>query len=203
MFVPIIGWIILLGYGVRVTNRVMRRRKPLPTWDQYGQDFGRGLYITMALLLYASPVLAFGMLAGLAGWLGGSEVVLLLTCCLSVLLLTYGVVANTMLSSALAWFAKSGDFIEFFNIPDRILDLSENINRLLGFWLNSVLMLLLFAVPFGVSVVIIALLFSAPLVGLCLFIILIFPVGAAFATLTISSFHLTGQWGRVLLAKRG
>jgi positive regulator of sigma E activity len=202
LFVPVVGWAILLGYGVRVTRRALRNREQLPPWDRYGKDLEQGLYLTIALLIYAAPLLFFAAMTALVSWLGGNEVLLIFLCCVGILLVSYTLVANALFSSALAWFAQTTDVVEFFNIPDRMQDLTENLDTVFALWLNSLLMLLLFGLQGAAVVAIGALLFIAPLVGLFVLLVLIFPLSFSFAALILSSFHLTGQWGRAVVGKR-
>lgn len=202
LFIPVVGWMMLLGYGLRLINRVTHERPEPPPWDHFNKDFENGLYISIALVLYASPVLIFLVMTAIVGWIGGNEALLILACCISVLLFAYSLFANALFSAALVWFAQTASVVEFFNIPDRMLDMTENLDTVLVLWLNSVLMLLLFSIPaLGVGGIV-WLLFAAPLVGLCMLVMLILPLGASVAALILSSFHLTAQWGRVVVGKR-
>ena len=50
--------LLLVGYQLAVTRNVMNGEKePLPEWDNFGQYFMDGLYITLARLVYTSPFL--------------------------------------------------------------------------------------------------------------------------------------------------
>ncbi|MCA9933963.1 MAG: DUF4013 domain-containing protein [Ardenticatenaceae bacterium] len=94
-----IPMLLLVGYQLAITRNVMNGEKePLPEWDNFGQYFMDGLYITLARLIYTSPFLilvcigvlvtvvpAMGAGSGsdeLAGLLAGTAVVvwLLLAC---------------------------------------------------------------------------------------------------------------------------
>lgn len=200
--IPVIGWLILLGYAIRVTNRISRQRRHLPPWDQYGQDFARGMYVSIGILLYGAPIIIFMVMTALVGWLGGDEALLIVSCCVGGLLVVYGLVMVPFFASAIAWYARTASLIEFINIADRILDVSEMFGNLFALWFNMLVLTILSAVPTVLSIMLMVMLFTSPLIGLCLLLLLILPIAATYATLILSTFHLFGQWGQLVMRKR-
>src|SRR3712207_520677 len=80
VLVPIVGWLAVAGYGMRITRQVAHRRDlPLPDWDDWGDLLGDGLRwlgVALAWLVILLLVLCpfFFLIASLgstgnAGWL--------------------------------------------------------------------------------------------------------------------------------------
>ena len=201
-FIPVVGWLILWGYGIRIIRNISRQRNHLPSWQRFGQDFATGLYVSIGGFIYSLPIVVFLLMTMLVGWIGGDEILLLMGCFTTLLLGGYTMISTPLLYSALAWYAHSGDFVDFFNVTDRVRDLNENLGEVLGLWFNALLITLLLMIPIGSLLVIGYLLILAPLAGLLIFIILIFPIMFMFSAFSMSMFHLIGQWGQLVIRKR-
>lgn len=52
-FIPLLGFIILSGYGIRVVRRVLRGQRGLPAWNDLGGDFTRGLGVFFGSFIFA------------------------------------------------------------------------------------------------------------------------------------------------------
>jgi len=68
MLVPILNF-VGLGYSIRALRNAREGRElPLPEWDDWGDDFIRGLLISVALLIYSLPsIIAIVLGVGFAG----------------------------------------------------------------------------------------------------------------------------------------
>ena len=71
VLVGLLGWCIVLGYSLRLLDRVRAgAAPPLPRWDQWGRDLGAGLRLLGAFFLWNLPF------AVLSLWLGQLDNVL-------------------------------------------------------------------------------------------------------------------------------
>lgn len=52
-FIPVLGAILLSGYGIRVIRRVLRGQRGLPAWNDLGGDFSRGLGVFFGSIIFA------------------------------------------------------------------------------------------------------------------------------------------------------
>jgi len=54
----VIGFFFVVGYQLELIRRVMRREaKPLPDWDDMGRKLGEGFMLSVAMLVYAVPIM--------------------------------------------------------------------------------------------------------------------------------------------------
>jgi hypothetical protein len=115
VLVPIVGWLAVAGYGMRITRRVAAGHDvPLPSWDERGDLLGDGLRFfgvllawLLILLLVLCPLLALvGSLDSTPnpGWA-------------LVLNLVVGVVVGLPVSAALGRAAVLRDGMEGVNVP--------------------------------------------------------------------------------------
>jgi hypothetical protein len=78
--VVLVGFFILLGYFLQITQRVMRKQEPaLPEWDNIGVKFILGIKLSVVYLVYLIPVMIFMIpllgLAAASGFADQSDVV--------------------------------------------------------------------------------------------------------------------------------
>lgn len=67
MLIPVIGWMIALGWALRITQNVIAGDKnPLPKLD-FGNDLLKGFFIFVIGFVYSLPA---DILSTLSGWLG-------------------------------------------------------------------------------------------------------------------------------------
>ena len=95
VLVGVVGFIILMGYSVRLLQNVRDgKTHPLPEWDQWGDDLARGFKLFVVTLIWGIPlffVMIPTMIGGAMTDSGGDGVVfigvLLITCgtCLSII----------------------------------------------------------------------------------------------------------------------
>ena len=97
--IPIIGQIIVLGWSLEITKRVINRNpEVLPDLD-FGGDLTRGFMAFIISFVYTLPITLFSGLTSIFGTVmtntGNDEVVLgifsLVTICLSVFAVIYGI----------------------------------------------------------------------------------------------------------------
>lgn len=63
-FIPIIGWLIIGGYWLRVIRQVAQGNDlPLPEWNDFGGDLIRGLKVLVVGIVWSLPVWAFTVCA--------------------------------------------------------------------------------------------------------------------------------------------
>ena len=109
LLVPIIGQMVLLGWGLQVTLNVIRNNPtPLPTMD-FGGDLGRGFKAGVVALVYAIPlfifylpIMIFSIIASNNGQQSFAVVVTLVSICFGFLMLLYAIVMGLMLPAAYA-----------------------------------------------------------------------------------------------------
>ncbi|MEN4010723.1 MAG: DUF4013 domain-containing protein [Chloroflexota bacterium] len=73
LLIPIIGQIVVLGWALNITKRVIDRHPtPLPDLD-FGNDIGRGFGGFVITFVYALPITLFGLFSGLLSGLATSQ----------------------------------------------------------------------------------------------------------------------------------
>ncbi|GBD15930.1 hypothetical protein HRbin26_00825 [bacterium HR26] len=70
-FIPIIGWLIIGGYWLRVIRQVAQGNDvPLPEWNDFGGDLVRGLKGFVVYVVWALPVIVLAVCTGALGAIG-------------------------------------------------------------------------------------------------------------------------------------
>jgi hypothetical protein len=132
--IPVVGWILLLGYAQTAARRVTQNQHPaLPEWAGWGALFRRGLGWIFIVVVYLTPLLILvGLLAGLvasidwaapqlAGTLGLETVngaALVLALCANLITIAYGVFALLMLVAAGGRYAASDRMVDAFRLGE-------------------------------------------------------------------------------------
>lgn len=66
--IPIFGWLVLYGYGMRVTRQVAGGSDlPLPEWDDFGGLFLDGLKLFGVTFIWSLPATLLGAITGRGG----------------------------------------------------------------------------------------------------------------------------------------
>lgn len=198
LFIPLVGWAILAGYGLRIARIVAKGERRLPLWIRMGRDFSNGLLLSVGMLVYMMPLLLILCMWVVVSWIGGTEIAWIMTCCLGFLVFIYLMVITPLLYSAVAQFAGSYDLTEFFNLSARIQDTTAYAEQAVALVMISIIMWFLMALPLALQFGLLALLFSNPLLGCICLVVIAFPAQYALAILILAGFHITGQWGRLL-----
>lgn len=117
--IPVVGQILLLGYGVEVARRVIREEAhPLPEWTDFTTYARKGLGVVVINLVYWLPlalaVLCLSaLLAGLSllgqrsGAAGGDALAGLMGTCLGFFALVYVVIAGMLTQAAVGQYAAT------------------------------------------------------------------------------------------------
>jgi hypothetical protein len=177
LFIPVIGWLVLLGYSLRATRDLLRGERGLPDHDDWAGDLARGLGALIGIIIYMIPSwIMGGMQATLDHGVLGC-----LACCLGFLQLVYGILIMPFEFSALARYAVTEDINVFLDLPGRFADVTENISDVFMLVMN--LIILYFAL---------AIIIPVGLVMCCV------PGLLAIAASCLIHSHLLAQWGRVL-----
>jgi hypothetical protein len=115
--IPIIGWILVMGYMVAVARNVIRGApQPLPEWSDFGQLFLDGLYGIVIAFVYALPIIVVSLVtvtpASILSGDDGGAAVTLASCCFAAFALIYGLLAGWLfVPAALGRYADTGDIM--------------------------------------------------------------------------------------------
>jgi hypothetical protein len=118
--IPIIGWILVIGYMIAVARNVIRGDEhPLPEWSDFGRIIVDGAYGIVISLVYVLPIIivacifyapAIALFSGDNGDLGAIGT--LFTCCFTTFAVIYGFVAGWFfIPAALGRYADTDDLM--------------------------------------------------------------------------------------------
>ncbi|HHX44072.1 MAG TPA: DUF4013 domain-containing protein [Chloroflexi bacterium] len=125
LIIPVVNF-IAIGYMIRVMRNVAEGdTRPLPEWDQWGDDFMKGLLVALAGLAYALPILLvngisaiFGIIASSANSDGVQSVMALCSTALSCLSGLWGLLIAVVIPAAILKYAQEGEFSSFFKFAE-------------------------------------------------------------------------------------
>jgi hypothetical protein len=124
LLIPILGQLVVLGWALRITRRVIDQDpETLPNVD-FGSDLGRGFSAILIGLVYAMPVIllsgVLGVLDAVISNLSSSEAVMygiaFITVCAGLFTLVYGLLMAVLLPAAYGNFAAKGTLSAAFNV---------------------------------------------------------------------------------------
>ncbi len=137
MLIPIVGWMVTLGWALKVTkNLIDGVENPLPDLD-FGADLGRGFFAFLISFVYSLPAsILSGLSSGIANWFYGAGegvgiIVTVLGGILGLLSFALGLVATFISTAAIANYAAKGDFGAGFQLGEVFNILKSNF----GDWL--------------------------------------------------------------------
>jgi len=120
--IPIVN-LVVIGYALRVTKNVADGlEQPLPNWDDLGDYFVKGFMATLGSLVWALPMLLFGLVMAILSAFGvdssSQQESLFSICALgtSCVMVAYGFLVSALLPAAYARYATTGEFVVFFQI---------------------------------------------------------------------------------------
>jgi hypothetical protein len=136
LIIPIVNF-ITFGYMIRVLRNVAEgRAKPLPEWDQWGDDFMKGLLVVVAGFIYSLPIVLVNIITAILGAIAGSAdsqgaqgVVALCTTVLSCLSALWGLAVGIVIPAAVAKFAMEGEFGSFFKFSEIFQWIRDNLKN--------------------------------------------------------------------------
>jgi hypothetical protein len=112
MLIPILGQIIIGGWALEITRRVIRRDpEPLPDWSEFGDYLVKGLQVFVIGFAYSLPIILISICtqvptAFLADQGGDAEnLIIVLSICTSCISMIYGIFLGFVLPAALGNFA--------------------------------------------------------------------------------------------------
>jgi Protein of unknown function (DUF4013) len=131
-FVPIAGQLLVAGYALEITRRVIENDPQLlPEWGDWGALFKKGLNVFVVGLVYALPIILLALCStvpsivigamsssdnGNAAALG--SVAGIVSICLSFLILIYAIFLGVMLPAALGRVAATGQLSPAFRFGE-------------------------------------------------------------------------------------
>jgi hypothetical protein len=119
---PFLAALLLGGYGVEITRRVIRGdSEVLPAWEDWGAFFTDGLKVFVIGIVYALPIIAVSMCLGIpVGILSdnGEDAAGLFSALLSCLNFLWGIVMAFTLPAAIANFVAKDDMSAAFRFGD-------------------------------------------------------------------------------------
>jgi len=112
--IPVVGILVLLGWGLDITRRVIRDERPwLPELD-FGRHLGDGFKGFIIGLVYSVPMIVLAILSTIFGVAldnassdFASVILVLLMVCVVLLIFLYGLVLNLLAPAAYARFAAT------------------------------------------------------------------------------------------------
>ena len=137
MLIPIVGWLIVLGWALKITKNVIAGiEQPLPDLD-FGKDLLRGFFASLIGLIYSLPV---SILSSLSTWIGNwfyfdnevaSIFIAFVTASIGLLTFVLGVFSSFLTLAAIANYVAKDDFGAAFRFSDVFASLKKKI----GDWL--------------------------------------------------------------------
>lgn len=62
--IPILGQLVVVGYGLEITRRVIKGESPtLPEWSDFGDFLKKGFFAAVVIIVYNLPILLFSLCA--------------------------------------------------------------------------------------------------------------------------------------------
>jgi hypothetical protein len=124
MLIPIVGWMVTLGWALKVTrNLIDGVEQPLPDLD-FGGDLGRGFFAFLISFVYSLPASILSWLSsGIANWFYGAGegvgiAITLIAGLLGLLSFALGLVASFISTAAIANYVAKGDLGAGFQLGE-------------------------------------------------------------------------------------
>jgi hypothetical protein len=133
--IPIIGWLIVLGWGVEITKRVINKDPEiLPDWSDFGGYLMRGFLVFLVVFVYMLPVTIFsgcsGGLTALADSYGEDAIITAawaITSCISCVIFLYSIATYLILPAAIGKYAITDELGEAFKLNEIFSMVRENL----------------------------------------------------------------------------
>lgn len=139
--IPIVNF-IGFGYVIRTIRQVSAgNESTLPEWDDWGNDFIRGLYMVIAYFIYTLPIMiVYCCTAILATIIGGDDGAGgLLFLCIMPFILIYGILLIPLVGVGVIRYAESDNFTDaFFNFGAILATIQNNSAQTLMFILWAI-----------------------------------------------------------------
>jgi hypothetical protein len=126
----ILAALLLSGYGVEITRRVIRGGSDvLPAWDDWGKLFTDGLMVAIIGIVYAIPMIVISLCLGVPLGVASENsdtAAALMSSLLSCLNLLWGIVLSFLLPPAIAIYAKEDSLGAAFRFGDVVALVRDN-----------------------------------------------------------------------------
>lgn len=124
MLIPIIGQIVVLGWVLNITKRIMDGRTDLLPDVDFGADLGRGFMAFVIGFVYSLPITLISSFTGIVNSIISSNVdsnsilavVIILFSCLGLFSFLYGIVIALALPAAYTLYLEQGSLGAAFNL---------------------------------------------------------------------------------------
>ncbi len=133
LIIPVIGWIIVAGWAIEITRRVIRNEAPLlPEWNDFGKFIMDGLLLMVIGIIYSLPSMVLnGIMQGVNIYAqnnmqGGSDstmiatVIMIVMGCFGCIVFLYSLLIGFGMPAVYANFAVKGNFGAAFNFSEII-----------------------------------------------------------------------------------
>lgn len=115
--IPIIGQLIVLGWSLEVTRRLIRNEPALlPDWSDFGGHIMKGLKAFVIGLVYSLPIILVGACQGVVPLLAGdggddtlTSIVTIITICFSCVIFIYALLLAFVIPAAYGKFAATDE----------------------------------------------------------------------------------------------
>jgi len=136
LIIPIVNF-IAIGYALRTLRNVAEGNpKPLPEWDQWGDDFMKGLMVALAGLIYSLPIILVNIIISILTAIVGSSnsdsmqgVAALCSTVLSCLSGLWGLAVGIVLPAAMVKYTMEGEFGSFFKFTEIFQWIRDNLKN--------------------------------------------------------------------------
>jgi len=130
--IPVIGPIVLMGWGLEITRRVINNEQEvLPGWDNFSSYIPKGFQAFVVSLAYALPIIllficnyaiSFGSIFAASSDDSGmvSNIALVVTLCLSCLVILFAIAAGLLIPAATGNLAATGELGAAFRFNEII-----------------------------------------------------------------------------------
>lgn len=190
VLIGVLGTFIAIGYAIRLLQNVRDgKSKPLPEWNDWGQDLVRGFKLSVVGVIWSLPALLFGIPVAIGGALtdgGGSGefVGVAILMCGMCLIFLYAIAVALMSPGFTIAFACNERIMDGLQVSAIWRWTQENLGQVI----------LVVLVYIGVSIAVAIL---APIVGLLLCIVgLLVTIPLGTLLLYLVEFHMFGQLAR-------
>ena len=125
--IPIVGWIVVLGWSLEVARRLIRSEAPvLPDWSNFGGNFSLGIKGTVISLVVSIPLIVLYLPFGALSFFSDREqlatALTIVAICTGCLALLYSIVVMFALPAAFGQLAATDSLAEAFKVG-RLLSL--------------------------------------------------------------------------------
>ena len=137
MFVPILGSILLLGYGIQLVRNVRNHDpEPLPEWDDWGKKIAEGFKLFIVYFLWSLPLIILSLLILIPMALGGnsdtgSAIASIFALCFGCFTLIYAIVMWLATPSITIKFAETGEFADGLKFGEILSFTKEHLGQIL------------------------------------------------------------------------